>query len=120
MAKELSQHDASKEDGGDLGWLTPGMMSEAFDEFVFNPEIEPETLSEPIRDDTVVTIGGYWLIRVVDKNDYKKIEDEDRDLLKAKALNEWVSALWDNPENKVDSYLDADKMMWAIEKAIGG
>ena len=119
LAKELSQHDVSKEDGGDLGWLTSGMMSPAFDEFVFNCEVG--TLSEPIRDDMVVTTGGYWLLMVLDKDDNRQISDDDRDLLKAMALNEWVLALWDDPENEVDdSYLDDEKKAWAVEKAMEG
>jgi len=119
LAKELSQLDASKENGGDLGWLTPGMVSPAFDEFIFDPEVKLETLSEPIRDDAVVTTEGYWLLRVLDKDDNKEISDDDRDLLKALALNEWVSSLWDDPENEIDdSYLDDEKKAWAIEKAM--
>ena len=120
LAKELSQHDASKEDGGDLDWLAPGIMSSAFDEFAFNAEIELGTLSEPIRDDTVITKGGYWLLEVVDEDEDRQIEDDDRDLLKGKLLNEWVSGLWDDPENKVESYLDDEKKWWAVERAIGG
>ena len=120
LAKELSQHDASKEDGGDLDWLAPGIMSSAFDEFAFNAEIELGTLSEPIRDDTVITKGGYWLLEVVAEDEDRQIEDDDRDLLKGKLLNEWVSGLWDDPENKVESYLDDEKKWWAVERAIGG
>jgi len=119
LAGELSQHDASKESGGDLGWLAPGTMCPAFDEFAFDAEIELGMLSEPIRDDTVITKGGYWLLKVMDKDDNRLIEDEDRDLLKNKALNEWVSGLWDNAEID-DSYLDDEKKWWAIERAIGG
>lgn len=119
LAGELSQHDASKESGGDLGWLAPGMMSSAFDEFAFNAEIELGMLSEPIRDDTVITKGGYWLLKVMDEDEDRQIEDDDRDLLKNKALNEWVSGLWDNAEID-DSYLDDEKKWWAIERAIGG
>ena len=118
LAEELSQHEGSKESGGDLGWLTPGSMSPAFDEFAFNSEVELETVSEPIGDDAVVTTGGYWLIKLLDKDDNRKIEDDDRILLKAKALDEWVSSLWDDPENKIESYLDEDKKSWAILKAI--
>ena len=119
LAKELSQHDASKESGGDLDWLTPGTMSPAFDEFVFDPEVKLETLSEPVRDDTVVTTEGYWLLTVLDKDDNKEISSDDRDWLKGMALNEWVSSLWDDPENEIDhSYLDDEKKAWAIAKAI--
>jgi parvulin-like peptidyl-prolyl isomerase len=120
LAKELSQHDASKEDGGNLDWLPPGVMSSAFDEFAFNAEIELGTLSEPIRDDTVITKGGYWLLEVVDEDEDRQIEDDDRASLKGKLLEEWVSGLWDDPENKVESYLDDEKKGWAVERAIGG
>ncbi len=117
LAKEFSQLDASKENGGDLGWLTSGMVSLAFDEFVFDGEVG--ILSEPIRDDTVVTTGGYWLLRVLDKDDNREISNDDRDSLKEVALNEWVSSLWYDPKNKIDdSYLDDEKMVWAIEKAM--
>ena len=116
LAQELSQHDMSKEDGGDLGWVTPGMMGSTVDEFVFNTELE---LSQPLRDEVAWTRGGYWLVKVIDIDDNKEIKDEDRDLLKAKALNEWVLALWDNPENEIDdSYLDDEKKEWAIRRAI--
>jgi hypothetical protein len=119
LAKELSQHEATRESGGDFDWLRPGMMSSAFDEFAFNPELELETLSEPIRDDTVVTTGGYWLLKVLDKEDNKQISDDDRNLLKTKAWDGWLSSLWDDPENVVESYLDEEKKAWAIEKAMG-
>ena len=118
LAEEFSQHEGSKVNGGDVGWLTPGTMSPAFDEFAFNSELELETVSEPIRDDTMLTTGGYWLVKVLDKDDNRKIEDDDRLLLKAEALNEWVSSLWDDPENEIESYLDEDKKSWAILKVM--
>ena len=118
MAQEFSQHEWSKEDGGDLGWLTPGEATPAVDEFAFNSEVELGIVSEPIRDDTMVTKGGYWLIKVVDKDDNRQIEDSDRGLLKAEAFSQWVEGLWNDPENKVESYLDEENMAWAIEQAM--
>ncbi len=120
LAQELSQHEATKENGGDLGWLRPGMMSSAFDEFAFNPDLELETLSEPIRDDTVVTRGGYRLLEVLDKEDNKQISDDDRNLLKTKALDGWVLSLWYDPGYEVSSYLKDEMREWAIEKATEG
>ena len=117
LASELSQDDASKEGGGDLGWVTPDELYTPIKDFVLNSELE--TLSEPIRDEVVTTKGGYWLVKVLDKEDGRQISDEDRDFLKAKALDEWVSSLWDDPENEVESYLDGEKKAWAIEQAIG-
>lgn len=118
MAKELSQDDGSKEEGGEVAGVTPDMMSSALSEFVFNSVVELETVSEPIRDDTVSTESGYWLMKVVDKDDNRQLEDDDRQLLKAEVFSKWVEALWNDPENKVESYLDDEMKAWAIEKAM--
>jgi len=112
------EYTQAYEKGGDFGWLTPGRGSPAFDEFVFNTETELNMVSEPIRDEETTTEGGYWLLKVVDIDDNKEITDEDRDLLKAKAYNDWVSELWDNNEVD-DSYLDDEKKLWAIERVLG-
>jgi len=120
LAEEFSQDDGSKDDGGRMGWFTPGEASPAFDEFVFNFEIELETLSELIKDDTVLTEGGYWLVKVLDEDDNRRIDGGDRDLLKAKAFDVWVSSLWDDPENKVESYLGCEKEAWAAEQSMKG
>jgi parvulin-like peptidyl-prolyl isomerase len=119
LAEEHSQHSPSNEDHGCLGYLAPGTMSEVFDEYAFDPELEMDKISQPIRDDTVQTKGGYWLIKVVDIDNDREIESDDRDLLKDKALDDWIAALWDDPNNVVESYLDDEQIMWAIERATG-
>jgi len=118
LVEEFSQDDSSKEEGGDLGWINPGEMSSAFDEFAFNSEVELGKLSEPVKDDTVLTEGGYWLVKVLEKDDNREISDNDRDFLKAKAFNEWVSSLWDDPENEAESNLTNEQKAWAIEQSM--
>jgi len=115
LAKELSQHE-SAEDGGKVTDVTLDMMNPTLGEFIFNSEVELDTMSEPIRDDTAFTKGGYWLIKVQDKDDNRQIEDSDRELLKAEALSKWIEALENDPENKMESYLDEEKIAWAVEK----
>ena len=120
LAKEFSQLAGVEENEGEY-MLAPGTITPILDEFVFDPETELETLSEPIRDETIATEGGYWLIKVVAEDEDRRIETEDRDWLKAKALNEWVTSLWEDPENEVDdSYLNDEKKAWAIEQAMKG
>ncbi len=116
LAKEISQDEASRESGGKLDWVVPGELGPVLEDFIFDSE--PGELSEPVRDDGVTTKGGYWLVEVLEKDDSRKIEDSDRDFLKLKALDEWVSSLWDNPENEVEDYLDSEKMAWAGDKAM--
>jgi len=120
LAAELSQHADSKENGGELKVDARELFSEAFDEFVFDPELEPGTISQPIKDDTVVTEGGYWLIKVAEADDDRPIDEADRDTLKRVALNRWVEGLPDDPDNTVESYLDEEKTDWAVLRAWEG
>jgi parvulin-like peptidyl-prolyl isomerase len=118
LAKEYSQLSGVEDNGGDLDMVMQGSMSPAADEVIFSPELELGTLSEPIRDETVASEGGYWLVKVLDKDDNRQIEDSDRDLLKANALDDWIISLWEDPANEVDdSLLDEEKKAWAIEQA---
>ncbi len=119
LARELSQLKRVADNDGEF-LVTPGMKSPVIDEFAFDLEIELETVSEPLRDEDALTKGGYWLVKVADKEADRPIEDGDRNWLKTKALTEWVEALWDDPSNEIDdSYLDSEKKTWALEQATG-
>ena len=120
VAGEFSQLENAEENGGDMGPVSPGMLNATLEEFIFDPEVELGTVSELIRDEKAMTTGGYWLVKVLGKEDNRKIEDEDRTLLKSKALEQWISSLWDDPENKIESFLDDEKTAWAIEKVLEG
>jgi parvulin-like peptidyl-prolyl isomerase len=120
LAEEHSQHSASSQNGGEFELTSADTISSAFNEFVFDPEVELGNLSQPIRDEEVSTTGGYWLIEVVDIDDNRQIDEESRDLLKGDALSKWVDALWDDPDNNIVSYLDNEKRQWAILHIIGG
>ena len=118
LAEEFSQWgiEGSK---ADIGWIAEGDMTQAFEEFLFNPETEVNIISEPIRDETTTTQGGYWLFEVLD-NDIREISDENRDLLVADALDDWLLSLWDDPENTVVSYLDEEMKAFVINRVSGG
>lgn len=109
-----------QESGGESEITPPGVMSPVIDEFIFDPDLEIGVLSQPIRDDNIITEGGYWLVKVEGKEADRPMGDEDRDLLKAKAIDNWVDSLWDNPENEVASYLTDEKKLWTIEQVIKG
>jgi len=117
LAKEYSQHSASKEDGGDLDWLPLDDVQEPLKDFVRNAEVG--TVSEPVRDETSVNKGGYWLVKVVAEEANRQISDEDRNFLKTKALDDWLTSLTEDPANKVESYLDSDQKAWAVSKVLG-
>ena len=122
LAREFSQHEATRENGGDFDWLSPEdvLPGASFAVWADIFELETGVISEPIRDDTVATTGGYWLLEVLAKEDDKQISDDDRDLLKAKALDDWVLSLWYDSGYEVSSYLTEEIKEWAIAKATEG
>ncbi len=122
LTQELSQYEATKESGGDFGWVSPENVApgSAFAAWADIFELATGVISEPIRDDTQVTTGGYWLLKVLAQEDDKQISDDDRDLLKTRALDEWVLSLWYDTGNQVNSYLRDEMKAWAIEKATEG
>jgi len=115
LAKEYSQHE-SKTEGGELGWLEEGDMgSEAFDEVAFN--ITANEVSEPVRDETVQTAGGYWLVKVIDRGDHE-LETEVREGLIDLHFNDWFEE-WAE-ESTIETYLDEEKQVWAVNKVLEG
>jgi parvulin-like peptidyl-prolyl isomerase len=119
LSDEFSQYDTFKEKGGQFE-VSKGDMSSAFDDFAFDPALELGTLSQPIKDDTVTTTGGCWLIKVADAAADRPIDETDRDTLKNDLFSQWVKGLPDNPDNTVESYLNDETTNWAILHAMEG
>jgi parvulin-like peptidyl-prolyl isomerase len=119
LAVEFSQYGEPEEDGGEFE-VSEGDMGDAFDGFAFDPEIEPETLSQPIKDQTIATEGGYWLIKIAEIASERPLEEEQRDILKQKALSEWLQGLLDNPDYTLENLIDDEKREWAISHAWEG
>lgn len=116
LAREFSQ-DASSEEGGDLDWVTPGTRSEAFDAYVFDPEMGDVNLVGPFPDTSVSTKGGYWLVKVVDREEDRPLDEEERKSLAEQDYNDWVSQLWENATNEIDqSGLTTQVQQWIMEK----
>ena len=115
LAGEYSQHESKTEDG-ELGLLKPGAMgSTAFDKVAFNLTVNE--VSEPVKDESVQTTGGYWLIKVVDRGDHE-LEENVREELIDKHFNDWLEEWAD--KSTIETYLDAAKKSWAINKVLEG
>jgi len=115
LAMEYSQ-DKSKDAGGELGLLKPGAMgSAAFDEVAFNLAVNE--VSEPVKDESVHTTGGYWLVKVIDRGVHQ-LEEDVKEGLRDKHLNDWFEEL--KEDSTIETYLDADKKTWAVNKVLEG
>lgn len=113
IAKELSQLPGAKTDGGDLGFINKGDRGGVFDNFAFNAATKDGDISAIIRDDQVQTRGGYWLVKVLTADKDKIMSQQDHTALVNKTYYDWVSALWKDPNNKVESFLTPEMMQWA-------
>lgn len=122
IADEYSDYSPSRDKHGELGYVMSGQMGEAgeiFDAYVFNPAVELGIWSEPIRDEAYWSQGGYWLVKVVDKDDDRKLSNEDRTYLIGQLFDNWVAVLMADPDNIVDwSYLTEELNQWVIDKVL--
>jgi foldase protein PrsA len=115
LAGNYSQHE-SKTEGGKLEGLEPGNMgSEAFDQVAFNITINE--VSEPVKDESVQTTGGYWLVKVVDKGEHE-LEETAKEELRDKRLNDWFEELQE--DSTIENHLDTNKISWALDKVLQG
>jgi foldase protein PrsA len=115
LAGNYSQHE-SKTNGGKLDGLEPGDMgSTAFDAVAFNLTVNE--VSEPVKDESVQTAGGYWLVMVIDRGDHE-LEEEVKNELIDKHFNDWFEEL--KEDGTIENRLDADKISWAVGKVLEG
>ncbi len=115
LAMNYSQHK-SKTGGGELGWLKVGNMSStAFDTVAFNLTVNK--VSEPVKDTSVQTTGGYWLVKVIDRGDHE-LEEKVKGELIDNYYNAWL-AEW-TKESTIATHLEADKISWAVNKVLEG
>jgi parvulin-like peptidyl-prolyl isomerase len=111
LAGNYSQHE-SKTNGGKLDGLGRGDMgSTAFDQVAFN--ITHNQVSEPVKDESVQTTGGYWIVKVIDRGD-RQLDEQTREDLKNKRYSDWLEA-W-TKKSTIENLLDEDKNAWAIDE----
>lgn len=110
LSDEHSQYNGG-EDGGELGWLKQGdMNSEAFDEVAFTLPLAE--ISEPVKDKSAQTSGGYWIINVLERGEHD-IEDIEERLINNEFL-EWSTE--QEESSTINNYLNEEEKLWAINR----
>jgi len=111
VAQELSTDEASKQYGGDLGWLPRGILSyyidPQLDQYAFSLEVG--NISEPIK-----TTKGYYVIKVSEIDENRLVDDQYREILAASELDKWLNELMG--ASNIKDYLDQDKIDWAMAR----
>jgi len=115
LADQYSQYQG-EEAGGELGWIKQGdMHSDAFDEAAFNLDLN--IISEPVKDETVQTKDGYWIVKVLEKGNHELSEDV-REGLTMKSFDDWFKEQQES--STIENYLDEEKRNWAVDKVSQG
>lgn len=113
LAAEYSQHE-SGESGGDLGWLIMGDMgSDIFDGVAFDLAIN--LVSDPVYDSSVETLGGYWVVKLLAREDHE-LAIEPRNVLAQEDFNVWLLGQENN--STIVNHLDSESEAWAVKKVL--
>ncbi|WP_456375060.1 SurA N-terminal domain-containing protein [Thiolapillus sp.] len=111
LAKEFSDDPGSKDQGGELGWISPGLMAKTFEEEAY--KLKKGQISQPVR-----TPFGFHIIQVVDIRNPDKGNFE---ILRDKIETAWrrqqaEQILFDKAEQLADlSYESPDSLVPAAE-----
>jgi parvulin-like peptidyl-prolyl isomerase len=120
LAKEYSQDSASKEQGGDLGWILPGGMpqTEVINMSIIGHalQLQPGVLSQPLADESIQTKGGYWVVKVVDKDASRAVGDDIRETLKLSLFEDWIYEQMG--KLSVERYLSQEQKSWALDRVL--
>lgn len=100
LATKLSRDPDSGVKGGHMGWVPQGLFDPAFDEMAFN--LPPGGVGGP-----VTTPDGYYLIRVLGKQDDYPVSPQNLSLLRANALEYWLKR--ERRQTRIRYHFDSTK-----------
>jgi parvulin-like peptidyl-prolyl isomerase len=88
LAKAHSLDQSTRDNGGDLGYFPRGVLVSA--------EVEDAAFSlQPGQFSEVITSAlGYHIVQVVERNPSRSISPENLQLMRERAVQEWVEGLW--------------------------
>jgi parvulin-like peptidyl-prolyl isomerase len=119
LADQYSQYTGASGMHGELGIKSySDNVSDAFNGYVFNPATELGKWSDPIRDTTNWTKGGYWVVQVVEKEENRILSDDDRNTLINNNYNDWSAGLWSSAATNIINKMTDELKQWAVDRVI--
>ena len=112
LAKQYSQH-ASKDKGGDLDWIVPGMDQAQLGRILGAQEVKK--IGEVTRDDSLKTKGAYWVVQVLNKQQ-RPLDDTIKQTLSEECLSVWMQGLL--KQANVENLMDQKQKDFATNKVI--
>lgn len=112
VARELSLDEATKEAGGELGWLAHDELDLSYGDKVF--ALEAGTVSEPVE-----TADGFFIFEVMEKDPAREVSETQRSAIGGGYYSLWVDEQRTLLPTVDFVRSDPDKLRWAVEKAFG-
>jgi parvulin-like peptidyl-prolyl isomerase len=113
VAADVSQFMGADENA-ELGWVgLDDTVTETFDDVAFSLELN--TVSDPVFDKEVQTLGGYWVVNLLGR-ELHEVSSGVAQGVASLAFNDWYTAYRDAAS--VEEYLTTEQKNWAIERAV--
>lgn len=106
LARIYSENDPHADDNGEVGWVPRGAFP-FLDPTLF--EIEQEKVSQP-----VTSGAGTYIVKVTDGPVTQEIGKEMRDVLKSRAVDQWINQ--QREANEVRVNFNNEEYAWVIDK----
>ncbi len=103
LAKARSTDTATKDSGGDLGWVARGELAAELEAVAF-------TLAAGQVSDVISTTQGAYIIKVEEKDSNHALSKTQLETRKSQAYGNWLDSAMASPDTK--RYLDSSKQTW--------
>jgi foldase protein PrsA len=112
IAAQNSLDSATKDAGGDVGWVPKGVLDASQEELIF--ALKPKELT------TIPIAQGVFVVEMLEKDAAHEVEDDQKSSLAIRAFREWVEEKKKSVTivNNMDlGSGDSKKIEWAVTRA---
>jgi parvulin-like peptidyl-prolyl isomerase len=88
VASEVSEHEASRQQGGEQDWTPRGILEPALEEALFSLDIGQIS-------DVIIGNSAFFIVQVEERQSQRETTDTQRSLLANQALQDWLTQLRD-------------------------
>jgi len=115
LVKSYSQDYDSASLAGELGWTGEATISNRTVLGLAMP-LGVGDVSEPAADSSVKTIGGYWVVKVIDRDDNKTLDNNTRQTLISGLFQNWLMEKMNT--DVVNTVMTDQQKSWAIDLVV--
>jgi peptidyl-prolyl cis-trans isomerase D len=126
LARELSLDSATKEEGGERGWVDSASEEEgrerewlARDELDLSYAVKVFDLEVGAPSEPIPGPGGYFIFEVEEREVDREVTDDQRDRISSSYFTHWLEEQGTLLPSTEFVSSDQDKFQWAAEKAFG-